>query len=95
MLKALCQRAIACYCVGLGLKSSLWITTIPVLRLHLRIVDREYSKLVSGVLASFPENKRPFVIDVDDPMCPEKALRPLLGKLCSCCGKAQSQQSKH
>ena len=35
-------------------------------------MDREYSKLVAGVLAAFPEGKRPFVIDVDDPMCPEK-----------------------
>ncbi|CAE7292265.1 AAE7, partial [Symbiodinium microadriaticum] len=45
------------------------------------IVDREYSKLVSGVLASFPENKRPFVIDVDDPMCPEKDRGPLIGSM--------------
>ena len=77
----------ACYCVVLVLKLSLWITTIPALKLHPRIVDREYSKLVSGVLASFPEGKRPFVIDVDDPMCPEKALRALLGKLGSYWGK--------
>ena len=33
------------------------------------IVDREYSKLVSGVLDSFPPEKRPFVVDVDDPLC--------------------------
>lgn len=33
------------------------------------IVDREYSKLVSSVLATFPPEKRPFVIDVDDPLC--------------------------
>jgi len=45
------------------------------------IVDREYSKLVSGVLASFPEGKRPFVIDVDDPMCPEKDRGPLIGSM--------------
>lgn len=33
------------------------------------IVDREYSKLVSSVLATFPPEKRPFIIDVDDPLC--------------------------
>jgi len=43
------------------------------------IVDREYSKLVSGVLDSFPPEKRPFVVDVDDPLCKENG--PLIGAM--------------
>ena len=32
------------------------------------IVDREYSKLVAGVLDALPKAKRPFIVDVDDPL---------------------------
>eukprot|EP00434_Breviolum_minutum_P029919 symbB.v1.2.026454.t1/scaffold2646.1/size74176/4 len=43
------------------------------------IVDREYSKLVSSVLATFPPEKRPFIIDVDDPLCKDNG--PLIGSM--------------
>ncbi|CAK9041434.1 Acetate/butyrate--CoA ligase AAE7, partial [Durusdinium trenchii] len=43
------------------------------------IVDREYSKLVKGVLEAWPPEKRPFVVDVDDPQCKENG--PLIGAM--------------
>ncbi|CAJ1364990.1 unnamed protein product [Effrenium voratum] len=43
------------------------------------IVDREYSKLVLGVLSAMPAEKRPFVVDVDDPLCSENG--PLIGAM--------------
>ena len=46
------------------------------------IVDREYSKLVSGVLDSFPPEKRPFIVDVDDPLCTLDLVQ-LMGSQCT------------
>lgn len=43
------------------------------------LVDREYSSVMAIVLAELPEAKRPLVVDVDDPLCPNRG--PLIGSL--------------
>mmetsp|Transcript_31022 Transcript_31022/g.82450 ORF Transcript_31022/g.82450 Transcript_31022/m.82450 type:complete len:564 (-) Transcript_31022:111-1802(-) len=39
------------------------------------IVDTEFSKNVAEVLGAIPANKRPLVVDVDDPLCGERGPR--------------------
>eukprot|EP00927_Polykrikos_kofoidii_P034146 TRINITY_DN28991_c0_g1_i1.p1 TRINITY_DN28991_c0_g1~~TRINITY_DN28991_c0_g1_i1.p1 ORF type:complete len:560 (-),score=91.86 TRINITY_DN28991_c0_g1_i1:244-1923(-) len=43
------------------------------------LVDSEYSKVMAEALAILPEAHRPFVVDVDDPLCQERG--QLIGSL--------------